>query len=339
MKIHKLIYLPVFLLFFTSCNKNDNPAPQEFVFPSKVIKKIIVDPSGVKWFATDKGVISFDGTKWTTYSDDKNLSTGPISDLAFDLTTGIKNLLLASKVGYSIFGIETSKISFQNFNTQNSGILTDTVTSIGVDASNIKYLGTSKGLSILKSNKWDKYLGRYGDGEPLLKYKISSISAATNGYIFATTEGGGVSRFKYTDAISGATTYKLPWAWGLPSDTVFTVFVDGETQWYGTLRGAAFHSTELTKSDWVTYTRTEGLICDSVYAISKDLSGAIWFGTHDGVTKLTMGTKDTVWTNYTTKDGLIANKINTIAIDLEGKIWFGTDKGVSQFSNNKWTNY
>jgi len=336
MKLRKLIILPVLILFVLSCNNNDDPTPEEFVFPSKVINKIIVDSSGLKWFATEKGVISYDGARWTTYSDDNGLSNGPIADLAFDMASGIKNLLLASNVGLSAFGFGATKISFQNYNTKNSEILDDTVSAIGVDGSNVKYIGTPKGLSILKDGKWDEFFGRRNQ-EILLRYKISSIAPASNGYVYVATEGGGVSR--YCDAVSGQTTLNTPWAW-LPSDTVYTVVVTQDScQWYGTLRGVGFHQSPNTKNDWITYTRAEGLICDSVYAIAKDLSGDMWFGTHKGVTKMDISPTDTIWTSYTTKDGLVANKINAIATDLDGSLWFGTDEGISHLSNNKWEKF
>jgi ligand-binding sensor domain-containing protein len=335
MKLRKLIILPVLLLFVLSCNKNNNPTPEEFVFPSKVINRIVVDASGLKWFATEKGVISYDGARWTKYSDDKGLSNGPIADLGFEMASGIKNLLLASNVGLSAFGFEPGKISFQNYSTKNSEILDNTISAIGVDRSNVKYIGTTKGLSILKEGKWNEFYGRRNQ-EILSRYKISSVAPASKGYVYIATEGGGVSR--YCDAISGQTTLNKPWAW-LPSDTVYTVIITQDTcQWYGTDKGVAFHASEYTKNDWITYTRADGLICDSVYAIAKDLSGDIWFGTHKGVSKLHMST-DTTWTSYTTKDGLVANKINAIAADLDGSVWFGTDEGISHFKNNTWVKF
>jgi ligand-binding sensor domain-containing protein len=264
------------------------------------------------------------------------LSNGSISDLVFEPSSAPKKLWLGTNVGLSSFEFGTSSISTVNYNTNSPGILSDTLSALGIDAANIKYIGTSKGLSILNLDKWNHYFGRIGDGEPLLNYKISSVSVGGKGYIYAATQGGGVSRFKYTaDAISGATTYNFPWAWGLPSDTVYTVVAIDTCQWYGTRRGAAYHTSENTKTDWVTYKRADGLICDSVYTIAKDLSGNIWFGTFNGVSKLT-GDK---WQSFTTKDGLIANKVNSIAVDLDGSIWFGTDEGISHFANNHWSNF
>jgi len=334
-KFCNLVFLTIVVTLAFSCKNNDNPAPEKFVFPSKIINKIAVEPNGVKWFATEKGVISYNGTNWTKYSDNQNLTSGSVSDFVFERLTGINKLWLGTDLGLTVFDFGTSAVTVKNYNTKNSGILEDTISALGIDNLSVRYIGTSKGLSILKADKWDKFLGRRGE-EILAKYKISSVSAAMNGYIYAATKGGGVSRFKYTDAVSGATTFNKPWAWGLPSDTIYTVFADGDAQWYGTDKGVAFHSTEFTKSDWTTYTRADGLVCDSVYAIAKDLSGNVWFGTHKGVSKFST---DSIWTNITTRDGLVTNKVNTIAVDIDGSMWFGTDNGISHFTNNKWENF
>jgi len=335
-KFHILILMTVVIFFFVSCKK-DNPAPlpEVLLFPSKVIHKISVDVTGEKLFATEKGIIGYDGIKWTSYSDDKNLTTGSISDFVFERSTGFNKLWLGTNVGLSFLDFGATALSIVNYNVSNAEILADNVSALGIDDNRVKYIGTSEGLSILKNDKWDHYLGLSGDGEPLSKYRISSVSTAIDGNIYAATEGGGVSRFKYTDAVSGATTFKLPWAWGLPSDTVYAVVAVDTCQWYGTNRGVAYHASEYTKSDWITYTRADGLICDTVYAIAKDFSGNIWFGTHKGVSKLN-GDK---WQNFTSKDGLVANKVNAIAVDLDGSIWIGTDNGISHFVNDKWMNF
>jgi ligand-binding sensor domain-containing protein len=334
-KYRSLLFVAVIANIFFSCKK-DPPVAEEFKFPSKVINKIVVDVTGVKWFATAKGVVSYDGAKWTSYSDDKGLTTGMVSDFVFDRLSGIKTLWLGTDVGLSAFEFGTSAISIVNFNAAKTGILADNVSALGIDDRSIKYIGTSKGLSILKVDKWDNFLGRQGE-EILANYKITSIAVAQNGSVYAATKGGGVSSFKYADAVSGATTLNLPWANGLQSDTVFTVIVDNDFhQWYGTNKGAAHHSSELTKQDWKSYSRADGLVCDTVYAIANDLSGNIWFGTHKGVSKFTGNN----WQNFTTKNGLLANKVNTIAVDVDRSLWFGTDEGISHFTTDgKWVNY
>lgn len=135
-----------------------------------------------------------------------------------------------------------------------------------------------------------------------------AVSNSTNGWVFVSTRGGGVSRFKYElDAISGATTYNSAWAPGIGSDSINTVIVVDDTcQWFGTNKGVGFHTSHLTKKNWFYYSTQNGLICDTVLAIAKDKQGNVWFGTPKGVSKF--DGKNT-WTNYAKLDGLIDNKI------------------------------
>jgi ligand-binding sensor domain-containing protein len=210
-KFSHIFFISVVISLIYGCNNDDPIVEEEFVFPSKVINRIIVDTNGSKWFATEKGVVSYDGIKWTSYTDDQNITTGSISDIAFNKLAGIKKLWLGTNVGLSSYEFGTSTISTDNFNTSKDEILSDTVSAVGVDDVAVKYIGTSNGLSILKRDKWDKFYGRLNE-EILSEYKISAIAVSQNGYIYATTEGGGISRFKYADAISGATIFNLPWA-------------------------------------------------------------------------------------------------------------------------------
>ena len=338
MKFNKLFSLgiiAVITIIFVGC-KDKAPVAEDFKLPSRVIKKIVVDNNGIKWIATGKGIVSYDGKLWTTYTGNEVLNNIAIDELAFGNASGKDEMWLGSKLGATSFEYTASKIgSLATYNVQQGGILADSVRAIGIDQTNVKYIGTSKGLSILKGNNWDHFMGRKGE-EILSKYKISAVATTTNGWIYVSTKGGGVSRFKYTDAVSGATTFSQPWAGDLSSDSVFTVIVVNDNyQWYGTNKGASLHTSEYTKADWVHYSRVDGLICDSVYAIGKDLTGNIWFGTPKGVSKLS----GTTWENFTTKNGLIADKVNTIAIDLDGSVWFGTDNGISHYKNNEWFNF
>jgi len=128
----------------------------------------------------------------------------------------------------------------------------------------------------------------------------------------------------------------MPGASGLPSENLFCAVADGIAQWYGTDSGAAHHASEFTKAGWTTYTRADGLICDTVYSIAMDRAGNVWFGTHKGVSKLS----ENKWQSYTVKDGLIADKIKTIAVDLDQSLWFGSDKGITHYTiDGKWVNY
>ncbi|MGE5426898.1 MAG: two-component regulator propeller domain-containing protein [Methylococcaceae bacterium] len=328
--------IAIIALSFLGCNDDKDPVKEEFKLPSQVIRKIEIDNDGVKWIATDKGLVALNGDVWYGFTGNDLLTKTAIEELAFSNASGKNELWLGSTLGAAFFDFNTTKLgTLTIFNKQQSGILADNISAIDIDKNNVKYIGTSAGLSILKGTSWNQFMGRNSE-EILKEYKISAVATTQGGRIYAATEGGGVSSFKYTDAVSGATTFHQPWSRGLMSDTVYTVIVvENDNQWYGTNKGAALHTSEYAKADWESYTRAEGLICDTVYAIGKDQAGIVWFGTHKGISKF----NGTDWVSYTTKDGLIDNKINTLAIDKDGSVWFGTDKGISHFINNQWINY
>ena len=335
MKNLNLIIFSILFLIIASCNP-DIKKEEKFKFPSNLINKITIDNKGVKWIATSKGLVSYDGVKWNVYNENMYLSNLSINDLALDNDSIMNKIWIASNVGATSF-IPGNNIltTDRNYNTSKDSILDNNILAVNIDINNVKYFGTSKGLSIFKENNWTNFMGRKKE-EILSEYEITSIASANDGWVYATTKGGGVSRFKYTDAITGATTYNQPWAYGLKSDTVFTVFVDQDShQWYGTNRGLAYHASPNTKSDWTSYSHEDGLICDTVYAINKDHSGKIWVGTNKGISTFD-GNK---WEKFTTTNGLVNNQVYTIAVDLDGSVWFGTENGISHYSNGIFENF
>ena len=96
-------------------------------------------------------------------------------------------------------------------------------------------------------------------------------------------------------------------------------------------------SLTTTAQTWTNYTTTDGLIDNSVYAITIDNQGNKWVGTNNGVSKF----DGTGWTSYTTSNsGLATDRVNAIAIDDQGNKWFGTwGGGVSKFDGINWTSY
>lgn len=317
------------------CEK-DSPVIEKVTLPSNVIRNIVVDNNGVKWITTDKGIVSYDGVKLTEYPDENSLNNGAANRLFSEKGQAANKIWLCSNNGLSVFEHNDEVITdFVTYKTSQSGILSDSVFALDIDSKSTRFVATSSGLSIFTNNKWVDYFGQAGD-KILQNYKISAVAAAKNNWVYVSTQGGGVSRFKYLDAVSGATTYTHEWASGLKTNNILTVVVVDDTcQWYGTDKGVALHTNELTKSGWTHYSRADGLICDTVTTIAKDLSGNVWFGTPKGISKL----GDETWVNFTTKNGLISNEINTIAIDLDGSVWVGTDNGISRYINGIWIDF
>jgi ligand-binding sensor domain-containing protein len=314
-------------MFFSACVKDDANVPV-----SNVIRKIVSDKNGVKWIATEKGLHIFDGVVWDQYRNFPRGNSYKFSDLCISKASDDEIWLAGNSCIY-MYRIDAASI-IESVNYKGlEGLLSDSVTAIETGANDVRYIGTTKGLSIFKTLPLVSFFGR--DGEEILReYRISSIAAAKNGWVYAATYGGGVSRFKYTDGVSGATTFDSVWS-QLKSNYVNTVIiVDDTCQWYGTNKGASFHTSHYTKvySDWTSYTQADGLISDTVLSIAKDLEGNIWFGTKYGVSRLS----GEQFTSFNTADGLISDKVNTISVDNNGVIWFGTDEGISSYHDGVW---
>jgi len=336
----KLTIMCFICSIFVSCNPDEGTTVD--MLPSNVITKISIDKNGVKWIATDKGLVSFDGKKWTTYSKISTLYNKPTLDLLINESSSKKSLMTSNYEG-----VFTGLFSDQSVSESAAyrrcvkGLVCDTVNRLATNLTNTTFFGTPKGLSILKDTTWTFYDGQWGRKKDnfLTTTKITGIASAKNGWNYVSTEGQGVSCFKFVDAVTSATKYFLPWADGLNSDVVYTVIiVDDTCQWYGTDAGASYHTSNFTKGDWALHYSVAdgGLASDSVYAIAKDVTNNIvWFGTQRGVSKL----ENNTITNFSTLDGLIDNKINTLSVDIDGSVWFGTNLGISHFKGGKWKSY
>lgn len=75
--------------------------------------------------------------------------------------------------------------------------------------------------------------------------------------------------------------------------------------------------------------QAEGLIQNSVTAISQDQLGFIWIGTPNGLYKYDGYSFEAFKHSESDTSSITSNSIRTIYEDSSGKIWIGTDKGLS----------
>jgi ligand-binding sensor domain-containing protein len=324
-----LAICPVIAILF-SCKPEDDSVNS---IAGKKVRAIHIETNGTKWFATDKGISSFDGKTWTNFDENDGLAQAGYNGISKAAPAGGTNLWLASTGGTlrghwdsNILTVETS------YTTTNSELLSDTVLAIALDKAGFLWMGTAKGLNGLKNNT-DWIL----PSKQVFTLPISSIGTSEDGWNYFATLGGGVGRNKTTvDGVSSASTYEMPWA-GLPSDIVNTLYIDPSTgnQWFGTPAGAAYHTGTETKKNWTVYTTLDGLVNDEILSIAGDADGNIWFGTQGGVSKFS----HSAWTTYTETEGLVNNTVCAIAFDLDGSVWLGTENGVSHYASGSWVNY
>jgi hypothetical protein len=308
---------------------------------ARTFYSVQVDENNTKWFLTEEGIVSFDGKKWLTHNKNRKIPSKHLKSLAIEYSYNKPDFWIGSNNG-AIFspGSINSITEAIVFNTKNSPIKSDTVRSVAIGKSLLRWFGTEKGISALFDKTWlkDSYQDVFPDG----LFKDSPITKiATNpagDTLYIGTEGSGVARVyrNDVDAISGASEYAQ---WGpilLPSDKIYSMLIGpGGVKWFGTDSGVARHIGNKTLERWTSFSTKEGLVNNFVQAIAIDKSGKLWFGTKGGVSIF----DGSVWTSYNANDGLNSDNILCIAVDRTGIVWLGTDNGVASYDNSKITCY
>jgi len=295
------------------------------------VRAVFVDVNGVKWFGTDSGLSSFDGTEWRNYragAGDPGLADDRVNCIAAESLEAGPKLWLATAGGVSSAWIQTGGLQFDAMYRQaDGGLPAAEVNAAAVDIFSIKWFGTDAGAASLREGVWGVYTR---ENYWINHNRVKCIATDPEGMNYLGTEGAGVSRLRI-DPVDGITAASaIDWAWsGLVSDTCHAILVaKNGHQWYGTDRGLCLHMSNNTREDWATYTTADGLADDFVRAIAETQDGVKWFGTNAGASSF----DGTNWTTYRTGDGLAGSVVYGIAVDFDGSIWFATDHGVSQLS-------
>lgn len=339
-----LLFLGIQLLLFYGCKKDPAPVETESL-PDNYVSAIYIHTDGVKYFATNRGLASFDGMNWTVYHSNPDITTQNINAIAFEENPNGKELWLGTNNGVTVASLPIDAVSGATTYTESNtetlfpdgpGLAGDSVMAVKTDIKNIRWFGTNGGLSAFHGSQFPEinyrsfYSARFFEDNRITSFGTSGDT------LFIGTKGGGVARMvsSSVDAITAASPYEIPWS-ALPSNNVLSVYTDGAIQWYGTDEGLARHTGAQAKANWDSFYEEDGLISNEVQCIQKDNQGTMWFGTPSGLSSY----DGTTWESYTKSDGLVSNNVLCIAVDIDGTLWFGTDNGISSFDGDSWISY
>jgi ligand-binding sensor domain-containing protein len=124
------------------------------------ISAIAVDNNGTKWFGTAWSILSFNGSTWTVY--DCGASTFPCSGST--LTGIVVDNANVKWLGLSVpTGMPGSELvsfdgtTWRTYNTSNSGLPNNSVSTIAVDKDGAKWIGTYGGVARFDGTTWTVY--------------------------------------------------------------------------------------------------------------------------------------------------------------------------------------
>lgn len=285
-------------------------------FDLKKINCLLPLKNGQLWIGTDQGLLRWNGSELTRDGVPSVLQHAQTLSMNLDRDLNI--------------WVGTSRGLFR-FNTASAVEPTDfqptaSVTAIFEDREGNVWTGSTGAIERYRGSSFVTYTAAKG------------LPSDSNGAIYVDLEervwfaplNGGLHWVK------GGSVGNVAEA-GIDKDVVYSMTGSQNELWLGRQRGGLTHlrfSGGAISSK--TYTHSDGLARDNVYAVFQSSDGSIWAGTlNGGVSRF----KDGRFTSFTTENGLASNTVSWIAEGFDGTMWFATPSGLSALSGGRWRTY
>jgi len=292
--------------------------------PSNTVCSVTQTADGYLWIGTSRGLVRFDGMKFTTrFGEKEEIYSQEIRHLFVDREG---TLWIGSAEGLTSYQFQTGQ--FKTF-TKNDGITGDGIRRIKDD---------------MRGNIWISftvsYVNRFTDGKffafnathGLLGKKINAIVEDRQGNLLFGTHENGI--FSYRDGKFFK--YSLP---GLDNVLIITMHEDrwGDL-WIGTKNGLfrVNGGNRITGKGTERYTSADGLASDHITSIAEDSEGNLWVGTTKGLNRIKKKQDDSVGFESLLKPF----EIYPIFEDREKSLWIGTsNSGIIRLKDGKFMPY
>lgn len=290
--------------------------------PSNTILCAAQTPDGYLWVATTRGLVRFDGIKFSDISfpgKDKNDSP----ETAFPDTLFVDKggrLWIGRKGRLTLY--DYKKRQFKTF-TNVDGLPNDRIRRINEDMKGNLWLSFFAGyVSRFSEGKFTSFDAAQGLGGK----KFNAIIEDQKGnLLFASRENG---LFKYM----AGTFFKYP-VEGLDGLLIITMYEDRkEKLWIGTNNGLFMVDGQNVEK----YTTRDGLSHDFITVICEDNKDNLWIGTQEGLNRVKRNQNDAVIFEPLLKTFLITYVFE----DIESNLWVGTyNSGIKRLKDRKFNSY
>jgi len=124
---------------------------------------------------------------------------------------------------------------------------------------------------------------------------------------------------------------------GLNHEVIYSISGGGGDIWIGRERGGLTLLTEIgTSFSAHTFTKSDGLVQNSIYSVHRCRDGTVWAGTvSSGLIRLSGGR----FTTFSDTDSLPSNAVNSIMESSNGTLWVATPNGLASYAKGRWKSY
>jgi|GEM_PF-5180570 len=244
---------------------------------SDTINQIAVDPQGVIWFATSKGLVRYERGMWSNLASQMPSGHLPGSHILSLGVLDAETRWIGTNQGFSIFtgGLWNS----YNANRLNGLIQSLSVTALLPLSSTQAWIGTTQGLYFFDNGKFEAYTPAKTKGGLPHSY-ITDLEKDSLGQLWVGTQNG-VGVFdgsKWKAFLSNQNEWVL-------GDIVYDIQLAYGEIWVAFKGGASRNTVD----GWVAYDRNStaaGLPSIRVHSILALSPREIWFGTRRGLARL-----------------------------------------------------
>jgi ligand-binding sensor domain-containing protein/AraC-like DNA-binding protein len=293
--------------------------------PSDSILSITQTPDGYLWIATTKGLVHFDGMKFTSIRLAEDQDTGPMKSAMPDTLFLDREgtLWIGSAVGLTSYRHQTGR--FQTF-TSADGITRDRIRRIQDDMrGNLWICFQSSYVNRFFNGKFTSYNESHG----LQSKKINAVVEDRNGNLLFASRKNGV--FIYRDGKFFK--YPTPVLVHMEDLYIICMYEDHKEElWIGTNNGLF----RVADSGTRRYTTRDGLSNDMITSMTEDSDRNLWVCTAKGLNRIKREPDGTicfeVWLEHFFTTCLYE--------DREESLWIGTrGSGIKRLKEGKFSSY
>lgn len=328
--------------------------------PNIKINKFSFAKDGTIWAATDgMGLLKYERDNIVLYDKSKGLINTSVQSVTIDNE---------GNIWFGTWGSGAFMLRYTNIlsYTIKDGLAENNVTNLTKDSRGWIWIGTNnEGLSIIKPD--NTILNYNTNNSNLRSNRIYHITSLPNGQVYIATNRG-------LYAWKNGLIIEIGKQLDLGSTTIRNIlWHEPDELWIGTFGSGVW---KLKGDKIVQFNRSNGLLNDSVFAITPRYNGDMYIGTDSGINIVsdnkiidTIGIKEGIinkrvstlfedhlhrlWVgtykgglsvvtpdsiyNYSTQNGLSNNLITFITEDSNNTIWIGTKRGINRFENGSFS--
>jgi PAS domain S-box-containing protein len=281
---------------------------------SRSVRSLLPMENGDLWIGTERGLFRWNGREVSQIAINPRLRQVEVRAMIRDRDA---NVWVGTSAGLA--RINNEGVSFDDIGSHRA----KPVTALFEDREGNLWIGRSQGFERLRETAFITYPFRRSQEE-----SGGPVFVDATGRVWFASFKGGLQSLKQGQR-------GIVFDGGLSQDVVYSITGNENEIWVGMQRsGLTRLRYGAGRISARTYTVSDGLSQNSVYAVYRSRDGSVWAATVSaGISQFVDGHFKT----YSTANGLPSNTVSSIDESPDGTMWFGTPNGLVKYSRNEWT--